>query len=375
MGKRHSDGKLYFADVVGNQGTIHVISTTKTTVEGDTDAGSAASKLTFGYGLFPTALESYGGNLVIALNEGYDGGAWSTGRAKVAFWDTTSASFNSIVWVEFPDTRITAMKNINGVLYVVSSNVTASATVHTDGFRVSRYVGGTTFEEVQYVENGSSPMPGAIDGDSKRLLFGSYTQVPTKAACVYSLGLQNSALGSGLFTPIRATVNETGTSGLSVTALELNRSGPARFGLDTPLIGWGGATQGGGIDAAFDYFTYTYGTVNAIFWSQLYKIGQPFEIKRIRIPLAQTIAPGMVVQPTLYFDDGISSQALRQINTNNIGTSAETGFGRVANIKTAGDGTNIMRGQNNFWLELTWSGGTLCTIGLPIIIDFDIIPD
>ena len=49
---RHSDGRLYIADVVGNQGTIHYIATTKTAVEGDTDNNSITikSKLVMVYG-------------------------------------------------------------------------------------------------------------------------------------------------------------------------------------------------------------------------------------------------------------------------------------------------------------------------------------
>lgn len=124
---RHSNGKLYFADIVGGQGVLHCISTKKTTYEGDTDDGSTYLALEFGYGLYVTALESYGSNLVIALYEGstpnasYDNPAYTRGkRAKLAFWDTTSENFNQITWVEFPDTLITALKNVDGVLYIAS---------------------------------------------------------------------------------------------------------------------------------------------------------------------------------------------------------------------------------------------------------------
>src|SRR3990167_2051873 len=66
---RHSDGRLYIADVVDNKGTIHYIATTKATVEGDTDNSSTYNKVQVGYGLWPTALETYGSDLAIALVE------------------------------------------------------------------------------------------------------------------------------------------------------------------------------------------------------------------------------------------------------------------------------------------------------------------
>src|SRR3990167_123459 len=40
MHRHRADGRLYFADVVDNRGTLHYISTNKTTVEGDNDNGS-----------------------------------------------------------------------------------------------------------------------------------------------------------------------------------------------------------------------------------------------------------------------------------------------------------------------------------------------
>ncbi|MFA7662690.1 MAG: hypothetical protein WCX88_02120, partial [Patescibacteria group bacterium] len=154
---RHSDGTLYFGDVVDNQGYIHTIKTSKTTVEGDTNNGSTYQKLAFGYGLWPTAIESYGSDIAIAFFEGGNIGLKQK-SAKLAFWDTTSTNFNKITWVEFPDSIITAIKNVNGVLYVVSGNY------KTRGFRVTRFLGGYSFDEVYYSETGEPCLPGAIDG-------------------------------------------------------------------------------------------------------------------------------------------------------------------------------------------------------------------
>ncbi len=360
---RHSDGKLYFADVSGGQGVIHYISTKKTTFEGDTDNGSTAAALTFGFGLFPTSIESYGTSLAIAL---YEGGS----PAKLAFWDTTSQNFNSITWVEFPDPVITALKNVDGVLYIASSNVGGW------GFRVSRYVGGNSIEEVAYVESGSSPTQAAMAGTAKRLVFGSNTSIPANAATVYSLGLQQSNLSKGLFSILSPLIS--GAGNYTVTALSFPSSTDAtlNFFQYQPVIAWGsgtGTTTGIGIPGKGAYDATS--SINTMWWSQMYKIGQPFQIKRIRIPLAQTLGAGMSIVPTLFFDNGIASQALTTINSTNFSNTAETGFGRVANIRLAGDGTNIMRGQTNFWLELKWGSTGLCIVDLPILIEFDVVPD
>lgn len=361
---RHSDGKLYFADVVGNQGTIHVISTTKNTVEGDTDNGSKANALTFGYGLFPTAIESYGTSIAVALYEGPVALLHSSKvlPAKLAFWDTTSSNFNSIIFVEFPDPIITALKNVNGTLYIISGNT------ELPGFRVSRYIGGSSIQEIGYFETGEAPYPGAVDGAAGNLVLGTYTNTPESAAVLYSLGLQKEALGKGLFSVTRSSAVATTIAPASVTAISPSYNG---FGQNSWLLAW---TNGGlvaGVDVPFNG---TYDTAPSVFWSQQYNIGQPFQIKRIRIPLAQQLAANMTVTAKLYFDNGTQTQTLTTINSTNF-PSTGPGAGMVANIKTAGDGSSILMGQNNFWLELRWTGSALCVVDLPILIDFELIPD
>ena len=354
---RHSDGRLYIADVVGNQGTIHYIQTTKTTVEGDTDNGSTYNALDLGYGLWPTAMETYGNNLVIALSErATNPGTYKS--AKIAFWDTTSSSPNQIVWVEFPDNLITALKNINGVLYVGSGNPSGV------GFRISRYVGGYTFEEVAYVETGTPPYQGAVDGDSTRLLFGSSTEVPVDAPAVYSYNLQKSGVGNGIFNVFRAT----GDSNATVTALIIDkfRGGDGNTAR-TPIVGWHTTTSGGssGIDTAdpTGYTDGSYNHVNQMWWSQLYRIGQPFKITKIRIPLAQPLATGMSIIPKIYIDSGAGSDTLTTIDSTNYGTSRQTVVIRPENLT----------GDNDFWLQLMWAGSVLCTVALPITIEYELL--
>lgn len=353
---RHSDGKLYIADVVGNQGYIHYIQTTKTTVEGDTDNGSTYQKLAFGYGLLPIAIESYGSNLVIALVENQSASTYhGRVRAKLAFWDTTSTNFNQITWVEFPDDLITGLKNVNGVLYVASGNI------QSDGFRISRFVGGYTFEEVAYIEDGEPPFQGAMDGGSKNLVFGSFAAVPESSGSVYSLGLHKNNLSNGIF-----SVMGSSSTAVAITALtmEFNED----FSFTAPIIGWSDGLSGGthnGIDRQGS----TYSNSASVFWSQMFRIGQPFKITKIRIPLAQAIAANMTVTPKIYTDDGAgTTYTLTAINNTN-------DSGKFNAVRRSGASGEVITGQHNFWLELRWTGSALCTVGLPITIEAELIDD
>jgi hypothetical protein len=355
---RHSDGKLYIADVVGNKGTIHYISTSKTTVEGDTNNGSTYSKLTVGYGLWPTAMESYGSNLAIAFFEGQGNVNRRGQRAKIAFWDTTSQNVNQLTWVEFPDPVISAMKNINGTLYVFSGQTEAS------GCRISRFVGGYTFEEVAYFEESSWPFPGAVDGSSKRLIWGSFTSYPENAGVVYSLGLQKSTLSDGLFGIMRATGGQCNIYSLALID---------NFSLyaDYPSIGWSKGVSGvtnNGIDSVNGNFTPDYSFATQIWESQIYKIGQPFKIKKIRMPLAQVMGANMTVSATILLDDGASSVALLPATNANDPSAKNI-------IRRSGQNSEVIKGHHNFWLQLKWTGSSFCAVGLPITIEYELLED
>jgi hypothetical protein len=352
--KRHSDGRLYIADVVGNTGTIHFVQTSKTTVEGDTNAGSDYDKVHVGYGLWPTAMESYGEELVIAFYEG-NNSSLRQPRAKVMFWDTTSTNVNKIVWVEFPDQIITAIKNVNGVLFCVSGNVNAK------GFRITRFLGGYTFEEVWYSETGEPCMQGAVDGILNQFLVGNHTTVPENDGCVYAYGLQKGALGQGMFNTMRATGATSSTNVTSLLVADNNE-----FAFLNPIIGWTQAGDGStGALHGIDKQATQYGNTSQMWWSSVYRIGARFKITRIRIPLSQAIASNMTITPKVYIDDAITSTTLTVINNTNYPNGERFVTLRPENLV----------GQNNFWLELKWSGSALLTVGLPIEVDFEVIPE
>lgn len=340
---RHSDGILYMGDVVGNQGYLHAIQTAKTTVEGDTNNGSTYLKLPFGYGLWPTVIETYGSDIATALYEGSNIGIRQK-NAKIAFWDTTSTNFNKMTWVEFPDPIITAMKNVNGVLYVVSGNY------RTRGFRITRFLGGYSFEEVFYSETGEPCLPGAIDAVLNRCVFGNHTTVPESDGCVYGVGLQKEKLGKGVFNIMRATGGDSSTNVTAVCFADA-----AAMGFYTPIIGWtkGSGTSNNGLDKQGT----AYNNAPSVWWGALFRIGKFFKVTKIFIPTSQIIAANMTLIPKIYVDSGKTVYTLPTINNTNYPGK-----------------TNIMQqpvncaGKNNFWLELRWSGSALLTVELPITI-------
>ena len=374
---RHSDGRLYIADVIGNQGAIHFIETAKTTEEGDTDSGSTYDAVHVGYGLWPTALESLGSDLAIALYEGISSSASTQHTAKLAFWDTTSSNVNKITWVEFPDPVITALKNINGVLYVFSGSFNSS------GIRISRFIGGYSFEQVAYLENASSVWPGAVDNGAGRILFGTflYNQLTTNATLngatsgfglgvVMSLGLQGKGLG-GIYTVARLSDSTASFDGSVIAGVpfSLVRQVHQDFlKFDQPYVSWSGGVGYGkngfevpinGINSA----PTDYSKSPAVYWSQIFKTGRA-KITRIRIPFIQKIVDGMSVIPKLYGDDLGVVRELRPINWTNDPNK------RSAVIYV--DGFVV---ENNFWLELKFTGTSLSTIQFPIIIEGEPLED
>ncbi len=356
--KRHSDGRMYVADVVGNQGTLHYVKTTKTTVEGDTNNGSTYNAVQVGYGLYPTAMESYGEQMVIAFFEGNDTGVRGK-TSKLAFWDTTSDNVNSIIWVEFPDSIITALKNVNGILYITTTNP------RSIGFRVSRLIGGYTIQEVAYTELGQAPLAGGVDGTANRLIFGSATSVPRQAACVLSLGLQKGALGPGLFNIASFEDGVMASAAILPNMSYATGEATSGFGFYTPMVGWSGGDYNGEVSVISPSGSYD----TQIWWSQMYRIGRPGVIKKIRIPLAQKLINGMAIVPKIYADDGETVYTLKEANYTN-----DPNVYVIKRNDTDASG-EILNFQHSFFLVLEWNGTVLCTVSLPIEIEYEVIND
>ena len=251
---RHTDDKLYVCDVLDtNIGCLHYIETTKGANEGSDDNGSDHDALNFDYGEYPVAIETYGTDLAIALIEGVDT-AIKQKPAKISFWDTTSASYTKITSVEFPDPLISAIKNVNGVLYVFSGYATG-------GCRVSRFVGGYSFEEIAYLPDVYPPLQGAVDNILNKVVFGSNIAVPEIAPCIYSIG---GKMSKGLQCIARGT--GTGDDPMTTAVKYLEQTGTKLM----PIIG-------GKDDSNYtiDKLTTTYGD-HSVWSSGLFRIGNNF---------------------------------------------------------------------------------------------------
>jgi hypothetical protein len=361
---RHSDGKLYIADVVDNQGTIHYIKTRKTSVEGDTDDNSTYDKVNVGYGLWPFAMESYGDFLAIAFNEvpvQAGGATVKSERAKLAFWDTTSENVNQITWAEYPDQMITALKNVNGVLHVISGNS------YKMGFRLMKYVGGNSFEHVAYIPSGDPSPVGAVDSDSNRLIFGSWAYAPIESGCVYSYGLP-MIKSDGLYNvvPVRGHDSDGLLTKGAVTVSAVKMVGqPLLYGMNETqaVAGYTNMSQRHGVVTSISKDLSSNQYVNSCWWSQIYRIGSPFKITKIRIPITETLGTGASVVPKIRMDSNTSSQTLTTISRSNFGANTKSVVIRPQNLT----------GDNDFFLELLFSGSERTVVALPITIEYELI--
>lgn len=353
-------GKLYFADVVGNQGVLHTISTSKSSVEGDTDNGSTYNAIDFPYGMYPTALASYGTEVAIALVEGdaISASALATNdaskRAKLVFWDPTNPNtYDSITQVEFPDPIISAMCNSNGILYTFSGQLS------TPGVRVCRFVGGYSFEQVGYVDYAYLPHAGAVDAILNKVLFGSASDaVPIgyKKGSVFGIGSKKSPINSNIF-------NIMGANGDMITSIRL--AGLQALAQLAPIIG----------SSNRDITTVSvFSSANGIqAWrSQTFRIGQPFKIKKIRFPLAVDLPTGVDLLPIIYVDEQNQNSnddftPLPTINITNYPSNP-----RNIVIRPTG-----LVGAHSFFLELQWThtNALPLILGLPITIEVELLDD
>lgn len=343
---RHTDNKLYMCDVDANgKGILSYVSTTKSSVQGDTNFGSSYKALDFGYGYYPTCSETYGTDLAVALMEGVQTGEKQK-PAALSFWDTTSSSFQKLIQVEFPDPLITAMKNVNGVLYVWSGNATG-------GVRLSRFVGGYSYEEVWYDEQGYPPLAGAVDAEMNRIVWGNVITYPEAAVSVMARGSRSAAVGNGIHNILKST--STGANGI-ITAIKYIQTTALNF--RQPIVGWGD-DSGQGLDKS----STTYGV--SVYRSPVYRLGQPFQVSKVRMPLAQAVGANHAATAKIYIDNASSNVTIATIN-NTVYPNSER------NITAYTDGVN---GYHDFFLEIRTSGTALMTFALPITIEGETTQD
>lgn len=363
----HTNGVLYVGDfdstsstdTTRGKGIIHAIATKYGSAEGDTNNGSAYNVLDLPPGYKPTCIESYGNDLVIGAIQG-DDSTVGQGVAALFFWDTFTSSYYNVV--HLPDVLVTALKNVNGILYVFTGSVSTGTDV-ANGYRVTAYLGGQTLKTIHYSTTGSPPLHGAIEAVGDRVYWGTFQQKstttassPSYYASVMSLGTHDPNLPGGVHGVINATATGAASDGV-VTCLK--RIQQESFSYPKFVVGHRDA-GGSGLDKQ----STTYGT--SIWQSQLFNINTAFEIKRIRISLGAAVAANMTITPTVYTDDfsASSTEGLTVINSTNYPNSERyvEYFPQIS-------------GNSNFVLELSWTGTALCPVLLPIEVDVEILDD
>lgn len=340
----HSNNTVYLCDFKNGQGFIHSIKTTKVTVEGDTNDGSAYNSLDLPFGFYPTDIESYGTDLVISAIKVVDNNIVQ-GSAALFFWDTISDSFYRQVPVK--DTLVTSMLNINGSLFVFHGNAQR-------GFTVSQYAGGDSLQQVVFFEEGFPPLAGAVDAIGTKIVMGSWISYPETAGCVLSVGSKNLQLPQGLHNIVKST--SAGANPMVTALKQIQQDSSVTPKL---IVGWGDDSAKG-IDKYST--TATYASRIRFPWIN---IGQEFSISKIVIPLAATVAENMSVTPKIYVDDNASTAAetLQAINDTNYDGKKTITY-KTPEIET--------RGEHNMMLELNFAGTVQLPINFPITIYVDI---
>ena len=367
---RHKDGRLYFADVVDNRGTIHYIRTTKSSVEGDTNNGSKYNAVQLPYGFYITDIESLGDDLVIAAFEGrhttsvYSSDDSIEGRASLFFWDTASDNFYLIIQNEFPDQIITALENANGVLYTFSTNL-PFLDVPT-GVRVMRYLGGSSFEQISMISSTNSPYAGGTLSIHNRLLFGGNNNT---APCIWAVGSPNQPLSNALYNIAGAR-----TSVGSVQALVQTDNGA--LWTTEFMYSYNNDDSTTGIVEAFgssqdDWDTDTVGSNGfSYFRSRWFNVGSDFKINKVKIlrMLGDSTDSSTDIRIYLYRDYLLASTSSARTLIQTISSDYFTiGTSDPIVIRP-----NNFTGRYAFMIAIEWFGEDNKSIVLPIDIYYEL---
>jgi hypothetical protein len=328
-------GKLYIGDFKDGQGKIHSIVTSKTTDEGDTNNGSTYAAFNLPFGKAPFAITNFGTDLCILVSEVGTSSTFRQGGCELIVWDTFSARAKERI--PLPDSLATAAINHGGRVKIFTGNLDF-------GYRVSEYLGGFTVNPLKSFIEGSPPFAGAVDAIGNRLSWGTYGTYPSASAGAMSIGYASGELPSTAVNYTHRISNQTDTFPV-VSALKYAEQ--AQY-INKPILGWRTDTSASyGLDRSGGSAAY-----GSIWRGPVLSVGNPFTVKKVRIPLAASVTAGVTISPKIYVDDETSSTDLVAIdNTNHPGK------------KTAVLETSVL-GDHNFYLELSWTG----TVGLPVAL-------
>ena len=366
----HIDNCLYFCDfpttgtVAPGQGIINRISTQKSTYEGEVDnttVPSAYDVLDLPLGYYPTSIASYGTSVVISATRSIDTiSGLNQGDAALFIWNPTNEiTFDQQIPV--PDSVASALLSKNGRLFVFSGNLLR-------GCRVSEYVGGSTLQELSYVEDGAVPLAGAVEMVGQRILWGSYAKEPAESACVWAINSRTRSKANDIQNII-AVGSQGSADPLNqiITALKwvCQQSGDE----SDPQFVVAYAEQVTANIGLYRKTTSGSGTINSIIEFPLVIVGTDFRIDRIRVPLSQKMESGFSMELTVIYDDGISNS-----NAMVISQAAQPNSSRVTFKTPQITGS----GQNNFRLKFDMAGtggGTPLAIAFPLEVWIEAFDD
>lgn len=352
----HVDGALYFGDFDGTsstastrgRGLIHKICTQYGTMNSVTNEGTAdntttpsaygALKLPYGYA--PYAICSYGTDLAILANIIGNDQVMRQGNSSLFLWDTFSSSFYR--QVALPFSAGTALLNHNGTLYLWGGD-------DDRNYGIYQYLGGYTVQMLEFFLGASPPRAGAVDGIGSRITWGTNSTYPNTGGHILTRGYINGRLPNSAINDI----GKVSASGVNTYVTAVKYVQQTAY-VPKPIAGWNDSTS-----VAFGIDKSTTGTYNSLWRSQVFNIGRPFIVDKIKIPLGAAVAANMTVTPKIYCDNELTNTTLTVINNTNFPNSEKS----IAIYPQ-------VHGEYNFYLELAFTGTVALPINLPITIEY-----
>jgi hypothetical protein len=272
------------------------------------------------------------------------------GKAALFFWDATSASFYRQVPVADP--LVTALINVNGLLYVFSGNA-------QKGMRLSVYAGGDSLQQVAFLEEGAPPFAGSVEAWANKIYFGTWITYPEEAGVVFAFGSKNAELPQGFHCVIRTT--STGANPMVTAIKHVQQASNV-----TPqmVVGWGDDSAKGLDKRASS------GTYDSIIRFPFVNIGQKFKIEKIKIPVGKAVATNMTITPKIYVDDNVDGTS----PDHTLAVINDTNYSGKRNIVYKNPKMKV-NPEHNFMLELNFAGTVELPVLFPISIDLDILDD
>ena len=336
----HKDA-MYVADYKDGQGIITRIKTKRTTVDGDTNDGSAVNVLDLPFGFYPTCMASYGIDLVIGAIQ-TTGANVNEGRAAVFFWEIGSDSFYRMATL--PDVFVTALQNINGRLYAFCGS-------SSYGARVTEYAGGETFNDVVLVEQSLAPLQGSVTYQGERLYWGGFCAFPTTAAAVHSYGSKHPKIPKALHRPIRASAAGGSPVVTSLCHFQQATGIAPRF-----IVGWGDGSAKG-----LDMYGAAV-SVATLWRSETWLVDRMFDVISIKLTLDDAVGANTEIIPTIIIDES-DSYTLTTINNTN--------FPGKKTIYLKAPFSSKMTGRRCVALQLSFSGIDGRSVMMPVQVTID----